>query len=78
MSVLETVQNIIRDVLDEESLVLTMETTSDEIEGWDSLAQINIVATIESELHIKFDLNEITKLRTVGIIVDMIERKLMH
>ena len=78
MNIFETVQSIIRDVIDDNSLVLSMDTTSDEIVGWDSLVQINIVAIIESEFHIKFDLNEITKLRSIRNIVDMIERKQKH
>ena len=76
MNVLSKLQDIFRDVFDDENLVLTTETSSDDIEEWDSLAQINIVVACETEFGIKFDLNDITNIRNLKDIIDTIERKL--
>ena len=76
MSVLSILQDIFRDILDIEDFVLLRETTSDSIESWDSLAQINIIAACENQFKIKFDLREILKLKSAGDIVDNIEGKL--
>ena len=51
---LAKVNEVIRDVLDNEDLVITEETEALDVDGWDSLAHITIVATIEDEFDIKF------------------------
>jgi len=75
MSTLEKLSDIFRDIFDDESLVLTGEASPDDIEGWDSLAQINIIMACEAEFGIKFDINDITGIKSAGDIVDLIERK---
>ena len=75
MSIISILQDIFRDILDIEDLVLLRDTTSDSIESWDSLAQINIIAACENQFGIKFDLNDIIRLNKVGDIVDVIERE---
>ena len=64
MDILKKLEVIFRDVFDDEDIVLTNETTANDIEDWDSLAQIN------------FDLEEVSKYKNVGDIVDAIEKKL--
>lgn len=76
MDIISKLQDIFRDIFDEAELVLTRETTADDIEDWDSLAQINIIVSCESEFGVKFDLNDIAGIKSVGDIADMIERKL--
>lgn len=79
MDVLDSISKIIADVLDEEDLLITRDTTAEDVEDWDSLAQIQIIAAIEKELNIKFSLQEIQQLNqanTVGCTVDLISQKL--
>jgi acyl carrier protein len=79
MDILDTISRIIIDVLDEEDLVITRETTAEDAEDWDSLAQIQIIDAIEKELAVKFNLPEIEQLNqagNVGDTVDLISRKL--
>ncbi len=79
MDILDAISQVIIDVLDEDDLVITRETTADDAEDWDSLAQIQIIDAIEKELAIKFSLPEIEQLNqagNVGNTVDLISRKL--
>jgi len=79
LDILDSISKIIVDVLDEEDLVITRNTTVDDAEDWDSLAQIQIIAAIEKELEIKFSLQEIEQLNqagNVGNTVDLISQKL--
>ncbi|WP_028025150.1 acyl carrier protein [Enterovibrio calviensis] len=79
MDILNAISQIISDVLDEDDLVVSRETTADDAEDWDSLAQIQIIDAIEKELTIKFSLLEIEQLNqagNVGDTVDLITRKL--
>ncbi len=70
------VQEIFRDIFDEDDLVMNDATNSDEIEEWDSLNHINLVSAIEKEFKIKFTLGELMTLKDVGAMIDSIVAKL--
>jgi acyl carrier protein len=74
--VLQRLQPIFRDVLDLPSLEVQPEDSGSTVEGWDSLAHINLVTNIEQEFKIHFALGELAKLKNVGEMVDLILRKL--
>jgi acyl carrier protein len=69
------VQEIFRDIFDEDDLMITDSTNSDEIEDWDSLNHINLVSAIEQEFGIKFTLIELISLKNVGEMIDLITSK---
>jgi acyl carrier protein len=77
MNTLNKLQNIFREIFDTEDLAISEFTSSNDIDDWDSYAQINIIVACESEFNIKFDLNEIDGLITVGDFINAIERKLL-
>ncbi len=60
---------------DDDKIVLNDETTSADIEYWDSLEQINIILACEKKWNLKFDIEEINKMKNVGEMVDLIYRK---
>lgn len=70
--VYEQLNEIFRDVFDDDDIELTAETTAADIDGWDSLANINIVVSVENEFNIKFEMNEITEMKSVGEMVKVI------
>ena len=70
------VQDIFRDIFDEKDLIIENGTTSNDIEGWDSLNHIGIISATEKEFRIKFALGELSTLKDVGSMVDLIIEKL--
>ena len=70
------VQEIFRDVFDDDELVITRETDADDIEDWDSLMQIRLVVAMEKTFQVKFDITEVQSLQNVGEMADLIESKL--
>mgnify|MGYP000984121910 FL=1 len=76
MDILKRLEVIFRDVFDDEDIVLTNEITANDIEDWDSLAQINLIVAIRRELKINFDLEEVSKYKNVGDMVNAIKEKL--
>jgi acyl carrier protein len=74
-TILSEVQTIFRDVLDEENIVLTEETTANDVEDWDSLTHIQLIVAIEKLFKIKFTSKEILSWKNVGEMVDCIESK---
>lgn len=76
MEIKNTLQEIFRDVLDLDELVLENETSANDIEEWDSLAHINLVVAIEKEFKIKFALGELQDLKNIGDMVNLIQEKI--
>ncbi len=73
--VLNKVQEIIRDVFDDESLVITDETVAADVDGWDSLMHIILIGTIEDEFDIKFAMKDVVGVKNVGQLVDLIKEQ---
>ncbi len=76
MEIFDNLEEIFRDIFDDEELKLTKETSANDIEDWDSLAQINLIVAIEKEFDIKFSLEEVSSLKNVGEMAELIKRKL--
>jgi acyl carrier protein len=72
---LSRLQPIFRDVLDAPDLVITAASNAKNVPGWDSLAHITIVTSIEQEFRIRFALGELEKLGNVGEMIELMRRK---
>jgi acyl carrier protein len=73
--IIQELQIIFSDVLDLPDLCLTAESNASNVEGWDSLAHINLVVAIEKRYNIKFALAELRSLNNVGEMADLIVKK---
>jgi len=71
----ERIENIFREILDDEDIVLFDTTVADDIDGWDSLTHVQLVVAIEKELGIRFTSREILSWKNVGQMVDTIQNK---
>lgn len=76
MEIKERLQEIFRDVFDDEELEIREDISAKDIEDWDSLAQINLIIAIEKEFGVKFNLEEVSKLKNIGEMLEQIRTKL--
>ncbi|EOS74154.1 hypothetical protein C819_03343 [Lachnospiraceae bacterium 10-1] len=67
-----TLNEVFQDVFDDESIEVNDETTSDDIEDWDSLEHINLIAAVEQEFGMKFNMGQVVTMKNVGEMVDII------
>ncbi len=70
------VNEVFRDVFDDDSIVVTDSTTSDDIEDWDSLEHINLIAGIEQQFGMKFTMGQVVTMKNVGEMVDIISSQI--
>ena len=68
----ERLTKVFRDVFDDEDIVLGDETTSDDIEDWDSFEHINLVVAVEDEFSFKIPMGKVITMKNVGEMVDII------
>ena len=74
--VFDGVQDIFRDIFDEDGMIIEDKSSSENVEDWDSLNHINLVSAIEKEFKIRFALGELMTLKDVGALVDLMIEKL--
>ena len=70
------VQEILRDVVDDDDVIVTDDTVAEDVVDWDSTNHVRLIVAIEEEFHIRFETDEITKPESVGDLVDLIQAKL--
>ena len=66
---------IFQDVLDDDSLAIDATTTAQDVDGWDSLAHIRLVVSIEKAFSLRFSAAEISELQNVGDMAALIVKK---
>ena len=63
---------VFRDVFDDDDITVTDATTADDIEDWDSLEHINLLAAVEQEFGMKFNMGQVVSMKNVGEMADII------
>jgi acyl carrier protein len=76
MELQEKLNAIFCEVFDDDEISITPETTSNDIDGWDSLSHVNLITSIETRFGIRFTQKEMLKQRNVGDLLADIGRKL--
>jgi acyl carrier protein len=72
----ERLTGIFRDVLGDDSIVLTPNLTAKDVENWDSASHISLVAGAEAAFGVRFRTAELEELRNVGEFVELIHQRL--
>ena len=73
--ILKQVNDIFIDVLDNDKIRLTPDTSAKDIEEWDSLNHIQLIVAIEKKFKIRFNSSEINNWKNVGELCAAIEKR---
>ena len=73
--ILKQVNGIFIDVLDDEDIVINLESTANDVEDWDSLTHIQLVVGVEKHFKIRFTSKEIQSWKNVGEMLECIKEK---
>ena len=76
MERLYEIQDIIRDVLGDETITIDQQSMAADVRGWNSLANVQIILSIEDTFGVEFSLDEMTSFHCIGDIIRTIEQKL--
>jgi acyl carrier protein len=71
-SIAAGVQEVFREVFDDDSIVLHRELTASEIEGWDSMAHLRLILAVERRFGVRLPSTKIAGLKNVGDLMDLI------
>jgi acyl carrier protein len=76
MSAKEQLNEIFRQVFDDDTIEIAPEMTANDIDGWDSLSHINLITAVEVNFGIRFTQRELPTFRNIGDLLKCIESKL--
>ena len=71
--ILEKVNEIFREVFEDDDIVVTEATTANDIEDWDSLMHITLISEIESAFGFRFAMKDVVGMKDVGEMLTIIE-----
>jgi acyl carrier protein len=74
--ILATFTRLLRDLLGDESIVLTPATTRADVPDWDSLQYVMFIASVETQLGIRFQVADMESFKTIGDILTETRRLL--
>jgi len=73
--ILAKLTGIFHDELDNDGIVLSFETTAEDVEEWDSLSHIQLIVAVEKAFGVRFTSSEIQSWNNVGEMIDCILAK---
>ncbi len=68
--------DIFRDILFNDNLELKRDTLMQDIENWDSLANVRIMIATERVFGVRFEIDELMSVDGVAVLIDLLHRKL--
>ncbi len=68
----ERLNEVFQDVFEDDSICVTADTTANDVDGWDSLMHITLIAAVEDEFDIEFSIKQTVSMKNVGDMVTVI------
>ena len=76
MELLSRLNQVFCEVFDDEDIKISIETTANDVDCWDSLSHVNLIVAIESNFKITFSQKELMTFKNVGDLLNSIRSKI--
>ena len=73
--IIERLNDVFRDVFDDDTLEVDGNTTADDIEDWDSIEHITLIGAVEDEFKMRVKMGEVSGMKDVGEMIGIIEQR---
>ena len=74
--IFDRLNEVFRDVFDDDSITVNENTTAADIEDWDSLNHITLIDAVESEFGVHFTMGEVSGMKNVGEMAAIIKERI--
>ena len=74
-NIIERLNEVFQNVFDDEDITVDRKTTADDIEDWDSLEHIRLIASVEQRFGLRFNMGEVSTMKNVGEMVAIIQAR---
>ena len=74
--ILNEVNLIFQEVLDDQNIIIIYDSSSENVDDWDSLAHIQLIVAIEKKFKVKFTAKEMVEWKNVGEMIENILNKI--
>ena len=75
MEIETKLQEVFRDVFQNETLVILPEMTAGDVDKWDSITHLIMISKVEDVFNVSFRLKELIKLKNVGDLIALLKEK---
>ena len=75
MEIETKLQEVFRDVFQDETLVILPEMTAGDVDKWDSITHLIMISKVEEVFNVSFRLKELIKLKNVGDLIALLKEK---
>lgn len=73
--IFKRLNEVFRDVFDDDGIEVTASTVADDIEDWDSMVHITLIGAVEDEFSMRFKMGEVSTMKNVGEMVRIISER---
>jgi len=71
----DIIVNEIKKIVENDALEINADTVIQDIDEWDSLNNVDLEMTLETECGIDFEVGEFEELKTIGEMISTVEKK---
>jgi acyl carrier protein len=72
VEIYSALNEVFQDIFDDDSIKVNAVTTANDIEDWDSLEHIRLIAAVESRFKMRFTMGQVSSMKNVGEMVGII------
>jgi acyl carrier protein len=73
--IFSSIVKIMREEFGNDDLNVTMATSADDVDDWDSMTHLQLISRVEKQFKVRFALGELQAMKNVGDLVDLVEKK---